>query len=695
MTQTPPSGGSGGGVRELSIELVKKTDDGILLFRLGGMLGVQGSTGIQKLFDACLGEGAYNSVFITEELEFISSAGVGAFISVAKEIRAAGGDVVFVAMPPRILRVFESLDLLDYFQNFESVYEALDHFKHLKSASTTTTDFKPLEPDEEVPLRSVSTPTDVLEFAEMLSGIDARSKPLSTALTAASARFKIPWLTLFGDHEDGTYIPLAIAGNRPGLGSGFHIKADSPFIEHLKRATEDFIIFPDWNRDLPPNQVLDGLRLAGTQAIIRLRDHEGLRGFICFGPSPIVVGEVEALALLGQLLKWFTAYHRSRSALAVELDEVQQRLVAAKRALDKSGRKLARKTVELKTIFSATQEFSASAAVQDLLGTFLITLIGQLAAAGGAAFLVEKERLSLKLVKGVKTEDTNYSSPVPRKMAELLMRSKKPLPLLALAEHDEGRLTEKLAELGMTVVCGLVTAREFLGLVAVGPKIGGRKYDTEDLQMMWTLSRQLSVALENARLFERLEGRNVETIRRLIAAIDARDPYTRGHSERVSRYVAALAERLKLGKETIQPIVYGAILHDVGMIATLADATIQDTVNLSEEELRQVQLHPVVGASILEAMGFRPACVATVRQHHEHWNGEGYPDGAAGEDIHLGARLVAVADSYDTMVSGRRYQQPRSIDDALAELARQAGTRYDPRIVELFIDLQREKRADG
>jgi anti-anti-sigma factor len=678
-------------VRELTIELVNKTSEGVLIFRIGGMLGVQGSTGIQRLFDACLGEGAYSTIFVMEDLEFISSAGVGAFISVAKEIRAGGGDVVFVAMPPRIHRVFESLDLLDYFQNFEATHEALGHFKRLRQTSTTTTDFAGLEPEEEVPLRSVSTSTDVLEFAMMLNGIDGKSKPLSTALAAVTARFKIPWMTLFGGDGRGSFIPLAIAGQRPGLGSGFRIRTDSPFIDYLSKAGEDFLVFHQWSRDLPPSQELDGIRLAGTQGIMRLRTHEGIYGFICFGPSPIVEGEIEALSLLGQMLNWFVAYHRNRTELANELDEVQQRLTAAKRALDKSGRKLARKTVELKTIFSATQEFTASRATKELLGTFLITLIGQLAAAGGAAFLVEKNRLNLQMVKGVKTGDAGFSAPLPPKMEKLLMAAKRPLPLLSLAEHEDGRLTERLAELGMTMVCGLTTTRDFLGLVAVGPKIGGSRYDSEDLQMMWTLSRQLSVALENARLFQRLEGHNVKTIRRLIAAIDARDPYTRGHSERVSRYVAQLAEKLGLERKRIQPIVYGAILHDVGMIATLADATLQDTVNLSEEELQQVHNHPAVGADILAALGFEEDCVATVRQHHERYDGGGYPDGLSGAEIHLGARMVAIADSYDTMVSGRRYQQPKPAVEAFDELNAEAAKRYDPELVETFVSMMTAK----
>jgi len=138
-----------------------------------------------------------------------------------------------------------------------------------------------------------------------------------------------------------------------------------------------------------------------------------------------------------------------------------------------------------------------------------------------------------------------------------------------------------------------------------------------------------------------------------------------------------------------------AILHDVGMIATLADATLQDTVRLTEEEQSQVEAHPKVGADILELLGFDQECIKTVSQHHERWDGKGYPLKLKGEKIYIGARLVAVADSYDTMVSGRRYQQPKMQREALAELEAESGSRYDPKIVGLFVRLITQSAENG
>ncbi|MCX7021022.1 MAG: HD domain-containing protein [bacterium] len=679
-------------MHELSIALNRTSPDGVRVYEISGMLGIEGSTDIQKLFETCLGEGVYNSVFILDKLEFISSAGVGAFISVAKEIRASDGDIVFAVIPPRIRRVLESLDLLDYFKIYDSVDEALNHFSRL----TPTTSEVPSAPSPiEVPLRSLATPKDVLEFSDVLVRLRSTDQPIALALSAAVHAFGIPWMALFTQTGDGFFAPLVVAGQGTGIGPGFRLPVDGAFVDHLRGAKNDFILFPRWRRAFPPSEELETLQMTGTQGIFRLRSGEGLHAFICLGPSPIIEGEVEALSLLGRQLNWFVLYHLSIEPLVGELAATSERLTRSDEALTLAGKKLNRKTLELKTMFQAARDFSTQLAVHELLNTFLVIVIGQLGVSRTAVFLMEGDHLNLKMAKGITNElDLTYSQVLSEDFRRELLEAKRPLPLEALTEGGAGSLTQKLTELGLTMVCGLVSTREFLGVLALGPRVGQTDYDAEELRLIWSLSKQVSVHLENARLFQRLHKHDRDTVGRLIAAIDSRDPYTRGHSERVSRYVAQLAQMAGLPRQEIHQIVYGAILHDVGMIATLADATIQDTVQLSEEEQRQVEAHPEVGADILKLLGFDEECIKTVRQHHERWDGKGYSLGLTGEEAYVGARLVAVADSYDTMISGRRYQQPKTARSALAELEAEAGSRYDPKVVALFVRLIASKDGD-
>jgi anti-anti-sigma factor len=676
-------------MRELTINLNRTTQDGVHIYEIAGMLGVEGSTDIQKLFEVCLGEGVYNTVFVLEKLEFISSAGVGAFISVAKEVRAAEGDIVFVEVPPRILRVLESLDLLDYFNIYDTLDGALEHFEHL---TPTTTEVKVSQSPIEVPLRSLTTPQDVLEFSDVLVKLKSDQQPVAMALTAATNTFGIPWMALFNQTGDGFFAPLVIAGQSSGIGNSFRLPVDGDFVNHLRSAKNDFLLFPRWYRALAPSEEMETVRLVGTQGVFRIRSGEGLHAFVCFGPSPIVEGEVEALGLLGRQLNWFILYHLSQRELVGELEAAEQRLSKVGEELALAGKKLTRKTLELKTMFQAARDFSDQLAVHELLNSYLVTVIGQLGVSRIAVFLVEGDHLNLKMAKGIADElGLAYSSILSEDLRKQLLSAKKPLPLVALVEGDSGTLTQKLAELGLTLVCGLVSTREFLGIIALGPKVDQIDYDGEDLRLIWSLSRQVSVHLENARLFQRLHKHDRDTVGRLIAAIDSRDPYTRGHSERVSRYVAQLAQMAGLPRKEVHQIVYGAILHDVGMIATLADATLQDTVHLTEDEQSQVEAHPDVGADILKLLGFEEECIKTVRQHHERWDGKGYPLGLRGEEIYIGARLVAVADSYDTMVSGRRYQQPKTPGEALSELEAETGSRYDSKVVGFFAQLITQK----
>ncbi len=676
-------------MHELTIVLNRATPDGVRIYEIAGMLGIEGSTDIQKLFETCLGEGVFNTVFILDKLEFISSAGVGAFISVAKEVRASDGDIVFADIPPRIRRVLESLDLLDYFKIYDSVDEALNHFSRLTPTTTEVQNAaRVAESSIEVPLRSLATPKDVLEFSDILVRLRSADQPIALALSAVVEAFGIPWMALFNQTCDGFFAPLVVAGQGTGIGPGFRLPVDGDFVDRLRSAKSDFILFPRWRRLFPPSEELETLQLAGTQGIFRIRSGEGLHAFICFGPSPIIEGEVEALSLLGRQLNWFILYHLSVEPLVGELAAASERLSQADEELTLAGKKLTRKTLELKTLFQAARDFSGQYAVHELLNTFLVIVIGQLGVSRTVVFLMDGDHLNLKLAKGITDElDLTYSQVLSEDVRRELLAARKPLPLEALDGEGAAGLKQKLTELGLTMVCGLVSTREFLGVLALGPRVGQTDYDAEELRLIWNLSKQVSVHLENARLFQRLHKHDRDTVGRLIAAIDARDPYTRGHSERVSRYVAKLAQMMALPRQEIHQIVYGAILHDVGMIATLADATIQDTVQLSEEEQRQVEAHPEVGADILKLLGFDEECVKTVSQHHERWDGKGYPLGLAGGEIYIGARLVAIADSYDTMISGRRYQQPKTTRFAVAELEAEAGSRYDPKVVTQFVRL--------
>ena len=169
----------------------------------------------------------------------------------------------------------------------------------------------------------------------------------------------------------------------------------------------------------------------------------------------------------------------------------------------------------------------------------------------------------------------------------------------------------------------------------------------------------------------------------LSAAIEARDPYARGHASRVTVFSQAMAKTIGLDKERLSVLRLGALLHDVGKLA-VPPAVLLKPGPLTEIEFVQVRRHPAAGVRMLRSLDAPREILPSVLHHHERWDGAGYPRGRAGERIPLEARILTVADSFDAMTSTRPYRPPRQVPDALEELHRCAGSQFDPELVGVF-----------
>lgn len=204
------------------------------------------------------------------------------------------------------------------------------------------------------------------------------------------------------------------------------------------------------------------------------------------------------------------------------------------------------------------------------------------------------------------------------------------------------------------------------------------------------MTRQLDLYDRNMReLF-------LATIKSLAAAIDAKDPYTRGHSERVAIYSVAIARELGLDERALERVQIAALLHDVGKIG-IEDAVLRKPDRLTDAEYAIIKRHPEMGASIMAPIRQLKDITPGMRHHHEALDGTGYPDGLAGGEIPLIARIIAVGDTFDAMTSDRLYQKAMDDDFVIKTLTRLAGTRYDPKMVQAFIKahpkLGRARRA--
>jgi putative nucleotidyltransferase with HDIG domain len=203
------------------------------------------------------------------------------------------------------------------------------------------------------------------------------------------------------------------------------------------------------------------------------------------------------------------------------------------------------------------------------------------------------------------------------------------------------------------------------------------------------MSRQLaSYDAENRRLIAELEAGWLATIRSLASAIDAKDPSTRGHSQRVSDLALAVGRELSLAPHELEALSWGGLLHDVGKIG-VPEAILGKRDALTAEERAVVREHPAIGAEIVRDVEFLRAAAPAVRSHHEWFDGRGYPDGLAGEAIPLVARVVGAADTFDACTSERPYQPAMTLDEALGVLARLRGTQLDPRVHDALVRVVR------
>jgi len=311
-------------------------------------------------------------------------------------------------------------------------------------------------------------------------------------------------------------------------------------------------------------------------------------------------------------------------------------------------------------------------------------------AEAGSLLLVDEEKgqLHFEVVLGDKEEDIKtISLNFGEGIAGWVAQHGK--PLIVNSPEEDRRffkgVDEKTEFKTKNIICVPVKIKEkIIGVLEAVNKQGGGRFDEEDLSLFTSLADQAAIALDNSRLYRELEEMFFQTADSLADAIEQRDPYTGGHTQRVTLYSQAIGKYLQLKPSERKWLKVTSVLHDIGKIG-IEDHILKKPERLSPQEFEMIKRHSEIGAKIVEHIRQLKEVIPGVKYHHEQVNGKGYPNGLRGEEIPILAKIVAVADTYDAMTTDRPYRKAIEKETAIEELKRCSGTQLDKEVVEAFI----------
>ena len=317
--------------------------------------------------------------------------------------------------------------------------------------------------------------------------------------------------------------------------------------------------------------------------------------------------------------------------------------------------------------------------------------------------LVDRERTSLKIIAahGLPQEIIkNTRVKIGEGVAGKVVKDGKPLIISDIEEEnlsDEERLKRYKTKSFMSlpiISVPLKAVGEVIGVINLTDKIDRSAFTSIDLKLLTALATQGAIAIKNFWLFTDMKELFLNTIKSLSSSIDAKDTYTYGHSDRVSKIGLAIAEELNLSFKEREVIYLAGLLHDVGKIG-ISEKVLHKPTNLNEEEYAEIKKHPGISAQIIGSIKQMEGIVPSIRHHHERFEGGGYPNGLKGEKIPLGARILAVADAFDAMTSDRPYRKSFSVEHAISEIKKYANIQFDPEVVNAFIRAFEKGKISG
>ncbi len=357
-------------------------------------------------------------------------------------------------------------------------------------------------------------------------------------------------------------------------------------------------------------------------------------------------------------------------------------------SFDKSFQSICQKVDRLESLIEVSQIVNSTLQLKELLPLIMESTTKLMKAEASSLMLIDEGYFVFEVAIGEKKDEIKkIRLPVTDGVAGWVAQNKQPISIKDVTRDPRfcKKIDKEIKFVTKSLLCvPLLIKDKIIGVVEALNKIGEEEFSQDDLELLQAMANQGAIAIENARLYEDLKDLFFNSIKALVTTIEAKDHYTRGHSEQVMKYSQAIAFQLNLSDDEKETIRLAGLLHDIGKIG-IDEAIIRKPGRLTYEEFTEIIKHPTIGAEIIKPIKQLQHVVPGVWQHHERYDGRGYPNKLKGEEISFLGRILAVADTFDAMTSDRSYRKRLPHQTALEEIKEQTNRQFDPSIANAFL----------
>ncbi|MGR3301167.1 MAG: HD domain-containing phosphohydrolase [Candidatus Scalindua sp.] len=389
---------------------------------------------------------------------------------------------------------------------------------------------------------------------------------------------------------------------------------------------------------------------------------------------------MENAELLKDLKKANRELNINKQGLTEKVHIAGEHLTAANKAL-------VQRINELATINEISKAITSVLNMDELLGLCLKEINEKLKVKHSSIMFIDEEGdgLIVKACHGYRSKQVlGKTQKIDEGVAGRVVTERKPILVKDIRIDSRFNRSERPNYKTKSFVSApLILGERVFGVINIIDKVSGENFCETDVNLLCTIAGQVSIAVENARLYKTLEEDCFNMVKFLADSLEAKDQYTSGHSQRVSEYSSAIANIMGVSDREKNTLLHAALLHDIGKIG-ISELLFNKPDKLDDSEYETIKSHPVRGAEIIKPLSFLKEAILHIRGHHESFDGSGYPDRLGGEDLPLLTKIITVADAFDAMTSERTYRPSMKTNKAVSELKRASGIQFDPEVVAAF-----------